>query len=239
MFFDTEKAYILAEATKTLSLQDDDVHSSEDSLWMGFTTLPRGETVCEHTIDLPPEDVEDGSGPSCSIHVINDFTKDQTFCDRPFVTGHPKLRFYAGVPITTSRNVRIGAFCVLDDKPRDGLDSGQVEFLHQMSTTVMSHLDGLRARAELGRGTNMLTGLGNLVRSSSAGLTGRERLPRRSLQDPEPPTSAKEAMSVTPRLSEKKGEIDAVQTNGGIDMTSKTPTRHGTGASPPAGKILF
>ena len=33
MFFDTEYTYVLAEATKTLSLLDDDVHNSEDNLW--------------------------------------------------------------------------------------------------------------------------------------------------------------------------------------------------------------
>ena len=33
MFFDTEYTYVLAEATKTLSLLDDDVHNSEDDLW--------------------------------------------------------------------------------------------------------------------------------------------------------------------------------------------------------------
>ena len=33
MFLDTEYTYVLAEATKTLSLLDDDVHNSEDNLW--------------------------------------------------------------------------------------------------------------------------------------------------------------------------------------------------------------
>jgi hypothetical protein len=39
MFFDIEYVYVLAEATKTLSLQDDNVYNPEDSLWMGFATL--------------------------------------------------------------------------------------------------------------------------------------------------------------------------------------------------------
>ena len=100
-FFDTQYAYVLAEATKTLSLRDDDVHNSEDSLWMGYTTVQRGLSVCEQTIDLPPEDVKDGAETSSCVNVINDLSEDSTFCNRPFVTGDPKLRFYAGVPITT------------------------------------------------------------------------------------------------------------------------------------------
>lgn len=34
-FFDTSYAYILAEATQTLSLLNDSVHGNEDHLWMG------------------------------------------------------------------------------------------------------------------------------------------------------------------------------------------------------------
>lgn len=36
-FFDAEYAYILAESTRTLSLQDDSVYDEDDSLWLGST----------------------------------------------------------------------------------------------------------------------------------------------------------------------------------------------------------
>lgn len=101
MFFDMEYVYILAEATKTLSLQDDDVHEKEDSLWLGFTIFRRGLSICEHTINVPPDMMESGVQASRSVYIINDLTEDVTFCNRPFVTGGPKAKFYAGVPITT------------------------------------------------------------------------------------------------------------------------------------------
>jgi hypothetical protein len=42
-FFDTTHAYILAEATRTLSLHDDNsFDDEEDSLWLGTTKIPRG-----------------------------------------------------------------------------------------------------------------------------------------------------------------------------------------------------
>ena len=34
-FFDSSYAYILAEATRSLSLQDDSVHELQDELWLG------------------------------------------------------------------------------------------------------------------------------------------------------------------------------------------------------------
>lgn len=173
-FFDTDFAYVLAEATRTLSLQDDDVHDFDDSLWLGYTVLRRGLSICEHTINVPPELQNTDSDGDKSVFVINDLQEDVFFCDRPFVTGGPKARFYAGVPITTPANVRIGVYCVLDDKPRDGLAPGQVDFLSQMAQTVMSHLETLRQRSELAMGSNMLTGLGSLITNSTSTANGGE-----------------------------------------------------------------
>lgn len=49
---------------------------------------------------------------------------------------------YAGVPITTSRGISIGAFCVLDDKTRpQGLNKEEIRFLRDMATTTMTHLE--------------------------------------------------------------------------------------------------
>lgn len=46
MFFDKEYVYVLAEATRTLSLQDDDVHSLEDSLWMVGLNYNTAWNIC-------------------------------------------------------------------------------------------------------------------------------------------------------------------------------------------------
>ena len=49
-FFDSQYAYVLAEATRTLSLQDDSVHEIEDKLWLGHSIIPRGYSICEETV---------------------------------------------------------------------------------------------------------------------------------------------------------------------------------------------
>lgn len=145
-FLDAEYSYIIAESTQTLSLQDDDEHSKhdpDDSLWLGFTKIPRGSSLWEGTADLPLNEGSNAQDPhSASVaHIVNDLAEDSHFRDKPYVKGGPKARFYAGVPITTPRGIVIGVLCVLDDKPRDGLEPSQVAFLQSMASTVVSHLE--------------------------------------------------------------------------------------------------
>jgi GAF domain-containing protein len=141
-FLDAEYSYIIAESTQTLSLQDGS-HGPDDALWLGFTKIPRGSSVWEGATDLLSNEGSNARDPrSASIaHIINDLTKDTRFRDEPYVKGGPEARFYAGVPITTLRGISIGVLCLLDDKPRDGLEPSQVEFLQSMASTVMSHLE--------------------------------------------------------------------------------------------------
>ncbi|THW77154.1 hypothetical protein D6D19_02512 [Aureobasidium pullulans] len=169
-FFDTTHAYILAEATRTLSLHDDAVFDDEeDGLWLGTTKIPRGFSVCEHTVNLPSNGGTNAEGhDSHIIHIINNLTEDTRFCNRPYVTGGPRARFYAGVPITTPKGLKIGAFCVLDDKVHEGLGDKDVGFMQEMGAAVMSHLDMIKAKVEQRRGTDMVAALGAFTASESS-----------------------------------------------------------------------
>lgn len=71
------------------------------------------------------------------------------------------------MPITTPKGVNIGAYCVLDDKERDGLDERSMLFLRDMSATVMTHLEMVRAQAEHRIGTQMVAGLGAFIDGAS------------------------------------------------------------------------
>ncbi|KKP43584.1 MAG: Diguanylate cyclase with GAF sensor [Parcubacteria group bacterium GW2011_GWA2_33_14] len=71
------------------------------------------------------------------ILVIPDTKKDERFADNPMVTGEPFIRFYAGVPIISADNQRIGVFCIKDIKPRE------------FSREDEEVLEGLAAWAEL------------------------------------------------------------------------------------------
>jgi len=50
--------------------------------------------------------------------VVEDALADPRFHDNPLVTGDDGVRFYAGVPITTSDGHRLGMLCAIDHRPR-------------------------------------------------------------------------------------------------------------------------
>ncbi len=50
--------------------------------------------------------------------VVPDALEDPRFADNPLVTGEPKIRFYAGMPLRLSSGVRVGTLCLIDRKPR-------------------------------------------------------------------------------------------------------------------------
>jgi GAF domain-containing protein len=100
--------------------------------------------------------------------IVNDLTKDDRFKHYPFVEGAPHSKFYAGVPIRSPSGHSIGTYCVLDDKPRDGLSEFELCFLKDMATTVMRHLEMTRATDDHKRGGVMVRSLGSFADGRSS-----------------------------------------------------------------------
>lgn len=67
---------------------------------------PRSEAFCDHTIRRP------------EALVVEDAAMDTRFADNPLVTGGANIRFYAGHPLTVPGGHRVGALCLLDERPR-------------------------------------------------------------------------------------------------------------------------
>jgi diguanylate cyclase (GGDEF)-like protein len=70
------------------------------------TESPRDTSFCGHAI------------LGDDILVIPDTLSDRRFCDNPFVTGDPKVRFYAGIPLIVTNGSRVGTLCLIDRDPR-------------------------------------------------------------------------------------------------------------------------
>lgn len=159
--FDRQHQYVLAEATRTLSLQQDDLHDEKDELWLGTTTLRRNAAPCEYGAGLRvSEDVEQEHAAEGATWF--DLTTEP-FSKISCVLGYPFARFYAGVPIVSPDGFNIGVYSIMDDRPRQGLTKFEVKFLKDMASTVMEHLKMIRATDELRKSQNMVTGLGSFV----------------------------------------------------------------------------
>lgn len=141
----------------------------EDGLRWGSTIFPKEKSICYYTVNL---------GSKCSVlplHrdddipslVVNDLTKDARFKHYPYVVGPPYSKFYAGIPIRSPNGHSIGTYCVLDDRPRNGLTPHELAFLKDMAGTVMRHLEMTKATENHRRGKIMVKSLGSFAEGKS------------------------------------------------------------------------
>jgi signal transduction histidine kinase len=165
---DRNNQHILAEATQTLSLQSELVHSEHDELWFGATTLPRDLGLCETALDILPPAQRGPQPRSISPLIVDDLTLDERFKYRPFVKNRPTLRFFTAMPIRTKSGFNIGTLSVYDDRPRRGLDETQKKFLDDVTITIMEHLEMTRVKAAHRRSEKMVSGLGVFVEGRSS-----------------------------------------------------------------------
>ncbi|PGH29791.1 hypothetical protein GX50_07462 [[Emmonsia] crescens] len=181
--FDRCYQHILAEATRTLSLQDDTLHEPGDQLWLGCAVLPKENCICKYVALLPQKypGEDDSVVEGGTAFVVPDLSKDDRFKDREFVKGYPSARFYAGVPIQSPKGITIGSYCILDDSPRESIDSASLQFMKDTATTIMNHLDLARLKDKHRRGERMIAGLGSFL-ERRATLRGSWR--DAALQDP-------------------------------------------------------
>jgi hypothetical protein len=68
--------------------------------------LPRHLAFCSDTIERD------------RTLVVPDASTNPDYQDHPLVVGGPRIRFYAGRPLSTADGWRIGALCLISDRPR-------------------------------------------------------------------------------------------------------------------------
>ncbi|HEY2516830.1 MAG TPA: protein kinase [Polyangiaceae bacterium] len=79
--------------------------------------------------------------------VVRDTHDDPRFADNPLVTGEPKIRFYAGVPLLVEAGSAVGALSVADRTPRSLTDK-QLDSLQRLAKQIAREL---RLRRDLDR----------------------------------------------------------------------------------------
>jgi PAS domain S-box-containing protein len=111
--YDQDLKYIISIAAKicrvhisSITILDKDTQWLKIKQGLNFDQIPRNLSFCKYTIKRR------------GLLVVNDTHLDKRFYDNPYVTGHPRIRFYAGCPIITHDNHHIGTLCVMSDKPK-------------------------------------------------------------------------------------------------------------------------
>jgi GAF domain len=102
---------------------------------------------------------EDPRDASFCAHVVSkrepiivvDTLSDERFADNPLVLGGPRIRFYAGYPLTLDDGSCIGTLCLLDTRPHT-LKELDLEQLRDLALIVMEQFRALKVeRAQWSR----------------------------------------------------------------------------------------
>ena len=123
--------------TSTISLIDRDRQWFKSKVGTTISETSRDDAFCAHAI-LQPE----------KVLVVEDALADKRFAENPFVTGTPKIRFYAGAPLITSDGHALGTLCVQGPVPRT-LSPEQNSGLRALSRQVVAQLELRRSLSEL------------------------------------------------------------------------------------------
>ncbi|KAH7360818.1 putative sensor protein gacS [Rhexocercosporidium sp. MPI-PUGE-AT-0058] len=152
-----ETEYVLAEATKELSLQKD--NDETDNLWHGEGAVLPGREGLGAQI----RKVFDGPEPP-AVFLCGDLQADDRFKDSYPVVNPPFLRGFACVPlISPLHNIQVGNYIVVDDKPREQLTDGEQQFLTDMAATVMDYLEAGRVKRQQYRAERMIKAIGLFI----------------------------------------------------------------------------
>jgi len=109
--------------TVVVSLVDTERQWFKSRHGLAVTETPRSMAFCAHVI------------LQGDVLIIENAWLDERFKDNPLVTGEPFIQFYAGHPIRSPDGLVLGAFCLIDHKPRS-LSAAQIVALRYFASMV-------------------------------------------------------------------------------------------------------
>ena len=131
---------------------------------------------------LPVEQIDREPGLCASAilgndpYVLTDASVDPRSLANPLVAGDFGLRFYAGVPLTTSDGHNLGTLCVIDREPRP-IDEKQIEDLKDLASMVMDQIEvQLSARRAVSQAQLMAKEIDHRVMNSLQFVSGLLRM---------------------------------------------------------------
>ena len=210
---DHNSQYVLAEATRSVSLREQDTHKEGDALYLGIQSLPLYWGVCPSTIKVFTDmgTSLELSTPNITAnrtrYIVRDFLEEARLKDRPYVREWPYMRFYAEVPIRSPSGFVIGGYCVIDDKPRGAFGDAEIQTLQEISDSIATHLELMRMKQDFERAERLMKGLSSFVEGQST-----IRLPSSSCL---PVLSLPEGGAASSVPSSGQSDTDVAMPNGG------------------------
>ncbi|KAI7214338.1 hypothetical protein KC333_g6083 [Hortaea werneckii] len=163
--------YILAEATRTMSLQYDTTEDPADALWLGCCCFPRSDGLNDLAMgqwrkaasyrdtDVGPRHYfKDGLSEHWCI--VSDITERPEYQERAFAQRASDLRFYCSIPLRGPNGAVLGALSIMNDKPRYGVSAAEMLFLEDSADTICEHLQTSFIRSQQQRSENFIQALG-------------------------------------------------------------------------------
>lgn len=163
---DGQHQFIAAEATRTHSLVKPESREPDDRLYLGVCKLELSWGICPNSINVFTDETgafdirEKNITADRSRYVIGDLREDAHHSQSPYVTGFPHMVSYTEVPLISPTGYVIGAYCVIDNKPRDFNNDHVISTLTEVSACIMTHLDLRRMEQNRARSEKLIKGLG-------------------------------------------------------------------------------
>jgi diguanylate cyclase (GGDEF)-like protein len=129
-------ARLLGVPIVLVSLIDEQRQWFKSRVGLSATQTSRAVSFCGHAIN------------SADVFVVEDALRDPRFADNPLVVGEPRVRFYAGAPLTLSGGEVIGTLCAIDHQPRQ-LGDTERAVLQMLARHVVVELELRRQVQEL------------------------------------------------------------------------------------------
>ena len=124
-------AYVAGTEVSLVNLIDLLISWTVSNFGLPIDQILREDSVCQYTIVAKK-----------SFEVKN-LTADERFKDKLYVTDHPKLTYYFGIPLQTSDGFNIGTLCVFDKIGKE-ISPEKAEFLKIIADEIVNRLTALK-----------------------------------------------------------------------------------------------
>jgi diguanylate cyclase (GGDEF)-like protein/PAS domain S-box-containing protein len=118
---------LLNVPTSTVTLIDAKRQWIKSRVGTELRETSRSVAFCAHTIAE--------TGPL----IVEDTREDPRFADNPLVTEPGGVRFYAGIPLRTSKGLALGSLCAVDTRPRR-LSDAEINALKDLGSIVTDEI---------------------------------------------------------------------------------------------------